>query len=192
MGYDSLLGDRQKLRGTYREFILPTSCFDGAYPEYIIIYKRRYDPPPSPHREKTVEKSPRPVSKSPRPDGDHSKSYRSPSPHSASHGYDEEEYLTRAASFLNYPGRPIVDLRLYINEAIPIMPGSTTVLVRGLQSRPELNGRVGLVKNGPSPNGRYYVDIIALTAVRRFICNADDSIYSHVDESIALKPSSII
>ena len=36
--YDSLLGDREKVRGTYREFIV----YDGAqvYPEYVIIYKR--------------------------------------------------------------------------------------------------------------------------------------------------------
>jgi len=47
-GYDSLLGDREKLRGTFREFILPTRCFAGAYPEYVIIYRRRYDAPPAP------------------------------------------------------------------------------------------------------------------------------------------------
>ena len=36
--YDSLLGDREAVRGTYREFIV----YDGAqvYPEYVIIYKR--------------------------------------------------------------------------------------------------------------------------------------------------------
>jgi len=41
--YDSILGDRQKLRGTYREFVLPQESQDGAYPEYIVIYKRVYD-----------------------------------------------------------------------------------------------------------------------------------------------------
>ncbi|CAJ1360445.1 unnamed protein product [Effrenium voratum] len=36
--HDSILGDREKARGTYREFIV----FDNnqVYPEYIIIYKR--------------------------------------------------------------------------------------------------------------------------------------------------------
>lgn len=41
--YDSILGDRQKLRGTYREFVLPPEAQDGAYPEYLVIYKRVYD-----------------------------------------------------------------------------------------------------------------------------------------------------
>jgi len=201
--YESLLGDRQELRSTYREFILPTSCFEGAYPEYIIIDKRRYDPPPCPHQEKSGEKSPRLQSH-------HWKSHQSPSAPSGADGYDAawcgsdpqvvkthrawpgEEYLTRAASFFNYPGRPVGDPRLHVNERVETVLGATTVLVRGLQSRPELNGRVALVRSGPNPNGRWHVDIIALTAVRRFICNADDSIYSHVDESISLKDSSFI
>lgn len=36
--YHSVLGDREKARGTYREFV----CFEAdlAYPEYIIIYRR--------------------------------------------------------------------------------------------------------------------------------------------------------
>lgn len=42
--YDSLLGDREKLKGTYREFVLPPSAARGAYPEYIIIYKRIFSP----------------------------------------------------------------------------------------------------------------------------------------------------
>lgn len=41
-GYDSILGDREKLRGTYREFVLPIKSHQGAYPEYIIIYRRQY------------------------------------------------------------------------------------------------------------------------------------------------------
>jgi len=36
--YDSTLGDREKARGTYREFIVPNN--DQAYPEWVIIYKR--------------------------------------------------------------------------------------------------------------------------------------------------------
>jgi len=41
--YHSILGDRQQLRGTYREFVLPPkSCF-GSYPEYLIVYKRIFD-----------------------------------------------------------------------------------------------------------------------------------------------------
>jgi len=38
--YDSVLGDREAAKGTYREFVV----FDPAqiYPEYILTYKRRY------------------------------------------------------------------------------------------------------------------------------------------------------
>lgn len=42
-GSHSILGDRQKLRGTYREFVLPEASAAAAYPEYIVVYKRRYD-----------------------------------------------------------------------------------------------------------------------------------------------------
>mmetsp|Transcript_46893 Transcript_46893/g.101876 ORF Transcript_46893/g.101876 Transcript_46893/m.101876 type:complete len:503 (-) Transcript_46893:89-1597(-) len=38
--YDSVLGDRVKCRGTFREFVIFGS--DQAYPEYIVTYKRRY------------------------------------------------------------------------------------------------------------------------------------------------------
>mmetsp|Transcript_131447 Transcript_131447/g.281066 ORF Transcript_131447/g.281066 Transcript_131447/m.281066 type:complete len:541 (+) Transcript_131447:102-1724(+) len=41
--HDSILGDRVRLRGTYREFVLPPESCQGAYPEYIIIYRRRYE-----------------------------------------------------------------------------------------------------------------------------------------------------
>jgi len=58
--FDSFLGDREKLRGTYREFVLPARCYAGAYPEYIIIYKRRYDALRS-----TANLSPRPSPSSP-------------------------------------------------------------------------------------------------------------------------------
>mmetsp|Transcript_142195 Transcript_142195/g.261938 ORF Transcript_142195/g.261938 Transcript_142195/m.261938 type:complete len:516 (-) Transcript_142195:108-1655(-) len=36
--YHSVLGDREKARGTYREFIIYDK--DQAYPEYVIIYRR--------------------------------------------------------------------------------------------------------------------------------------------------------
>merc|ERR1712187_4673 len=36
--YDSVLGDREKARNTYREFIVFNN--DQAYPEYVIIYRR--------------------------------------------------------------------------------------------------------------------------------------------------------
>lgn len=36
--HDSVLGDRQKARGTYREFVIFDSAL--AYPEYIVIYRR--------------------------------------------------------------------------------------------------------------------------------------------------------
>ena len=40
--YDSLLGDRLRCRGTYREFVI----FDAAqvYPEYMLLYRRFYNP----------------------------------------------------------------------------------------------------------------------------------------------------
>ncbi|CAE8594599.1 unnamed protein product [Polarella glacialis] len=38
--YDSILGDREAFKGTYREFVLPPEEAEGDYPEYIIIYKR--------------------------------------------------------------------------------------------------------------------------------------------------------
>jgi len=41
--HDSILGDRQRLRGTYREFVLPPESAMGVYPEFLIIYRRRYD-----------------------------------------------------------------------------------------------------------------------------------------------------
>jgi len=41
--YHSILGDRQQLRGTYREFVLPRESCVGAYPEYLVIYRRCFD-----------------------------------------------------------------------------------------------------------------------------------------------------
>merc|ERR1712187_880464 len=41
--YDSILGDRMRLRGTYREFVLPPECCRAAYPEYLIIYRRHHE-----------------------------------------------------------------------------------------------------------------------------------------------------
>jgi len=38
--YDCVLGDRQKSRGTYREFIFFDT--ENLYAEYVIIYKRQY------------------------------------------------------------------------------------------------------------------------------------------------------
>lgn len=38
--YDCVLGDRQKCRGTYREFVFFDS--ERLYPEYLVMYKRRY------------------------------------------------------------------------------------------------------------------------------------------------------
>jgi len=38
--YDAVLGDREKCRNTFREFVLFAS--DQAYPEYIVFYKRRF------------------------------------------------------------------------------------------------------------------------------------------------------
>lgn len=39
--YDSVLGDREKCRNTYREFVLFDS--EDVYPEYVIEYKRLYN-----------------------------------------------------------------------------------------------------------------------------------------------------
>lgn len=36
--YHSLLGDREKVRGTYREFVIYDN--EQIYPEYIVIYRR--------------------------------------------------------------------------------------------------------------------------------------------------------
>eukprot|EP00933_Yihiella_yeosuensis_P024312 TRINITY_DN18853_c0_g1_i1.p1 TRINITY_DN18853_c0_g1~~TRINITY_DN18853_c0_g1_i1.p1 ORF type:complete len:347 (+),score=48.53 TRINITY_DN18853_c0_g1_i1:117-1043(+) len=38
--YDSVLGDRKKCRGTYREFVVFDT--EDMYAEYVIIYKREY------------------------------------------------------------------------------------------------------------------------------------------------------
>eukprot|EP00931_Biecheleriopsis_adriatica_P101466 TRINITY_DN7659_c0_g1_i1.p1 TRINITY_DN7659_c0_g1~~TRINITY_DN7659_c0_g1_i1.p1 ORF type:complete len:526 (-),score=102.41 TRINITY_DN7659_c0_g1_i1:130-1707(-) len=38
--FDSVLGDREKIRGTYREFVLFDS--EDVYVEYVIEYKRKY------------------------------------------------------------------------------------------------------------------------------------------------------
>ena len=40
-GFHSVLGDREKARGTYREFVVYDQ--DQAYPEYLIIYRRTSD-----------------------------------------------------------------------------------------------------------------------------------------------------
>lgn len=37
-GYHSVLGDRGKCRGTFKEFVVFAS--DQVYPEYIVTYKR--------------------------------------------------------------------------------------------------------------------------------------------------------
>eukprot|EP00747_Dinoflagellata_sp_TGD_P208326 gnl/TRDRNA2_/TRDRNA2_81828_c0_seq1.p1 gnl/TRDRNA2_/TRDRNA2_81828_c0~~gnl/TRDRNA2_/TRDRNA2_81828_c0_seq1.p1 ORF type:complete len:471 (+),score=72.68 gnl/TRDRNA2_/TRDRNA2_81828_c0_seq1:164-1576(+) len=39
--YDSVLGDREKIHGTFREFIVYDE--DQVYPEILVWYKRRYD-----------------------------------------------------------------------------------------------------------------------------------------------------
>lgn len=36
---DSILGDRERARGTYREFVIFNR--EQVYPEYIVIYKRK-------------------------------------------------------------------------------------------------------------------------------------------------------
>eukprot|EP00971_Amphidinium_carterae_P129485 2564589-Amphidinium_carterae.2 len=36
--HNCVVGDREKARGTYREFIVYNS--DQAYPEYVLIYRR--------------------------------------------------------------------------------------------------------------------------------------------------------
>lgn len=36
--YNSTLGDREKVRGTYREFVVYDD--NQAYPEYIVLYRR--------------------------------------------------------------------------------------------------------------------------------------------------------
>eukprot|EP00929_Paragymnodinium_shiwhaense_P057699 TRINITY_DN28888_c0_g1_i2.p1 TRINITY_DN28888_c0_g1~~TRINITY_DN28888_c0_g1_i2.p1 ORF type:complete len:119 (+),score=20.95 TRINITY_DN28888_c0_g1_i2:307-663(+) len=38
--YDSVLGDRERIRGTFREFVLFDS--EDVYPEYIVEYQRDY------------------------------------------------------------------------------------------------------------------------------------------------------
>ena len=37
-GFNSVMGDREKCRGTFREFIVYDN--DQVYPEYIVYYKR--------------------------------------------------------------------------------------------------------------------------------------------------------
>jgi len=39
--YDAVLGDREASVGTYREFVIYEE--DLAYPEYVVLYERRYD-----------------------------------------------------------------------------------------------------------------------------------------------------
>merc|ERR1712232_194067 len=40
--FHSVLGDREKVRGTYREFIVFNN--DQAYPEYVLLYRRQTAP----------------------------------------------------------------------------------------------------------------------------------------------------
>mmetsp|Transcript_37185 Transcript_37185/g.115735 ORF Transcript_37185/g.115735 Transcript_37185/m.115735 type:complete len:1295 (+) Transcript_37185:117-4001(+) len=42
--YDSVLGDREKVRGTFREFVIFDD--DQIYPEWIVWYRRRFDEMP--------------------------------------------------------------------------------------------------------------------------------------------------
>ena len=37
-GYDSILGDRERAVGTYREFVVFNNS--ACYPEYIVLYRR--------------------------------------------------------------------------------------------------------------------------------------------------------
>mmetsp|Transcript_40216 Transcript_40216/g.104146 ORF Transcript_40216/g.104146 Transcript_40216/m.104146 type:complete len:159 (-) Transcript_40216:69-545(-) len=38
--YDSVVGDREKCRGTFKEFVIYAS--DQVYPEFIVYYKRKW------------------------------------------------------------------------------------------------------------------------------------------------------
>ena len=40
--YDAVLGDREAAVGTYREFVIFEE--DLIYPEYVVLYTRRYTP----------------------------------------------------------------------------------------------------------------------------------------------------
>ena len=88
--------------------------------------------------------------------------------------------------------------RKFVSSSVSSLPSSAIisklVLMLGLRSRPEPNGRFGFPKSGPNPSGRCHVDNICSIAVQRYFCNADDSlsVNGHVDESIALKQSSFI
>ena len=39
-GYNSIIGDREKAVGTYREFVVFNNS--DCYPEYVVLYKRIY------------------------------------------------------------------------------------------------------------------------------------------------------
>jgi len=39
--FDSVLGDREKCRGTFKEYVIYAS--DQAYPEFIVMYRRKYE-----------------------------------------------------------------------------------------------------------------------------------------------------
>lgn len=51
--FDSVLGDREKARKTYKEWIFYKE--QQLYPEYIIRYKRKYDRPPYKVRRRDVD-----------------------------------------------------------------------------------------------------------------------------------------
>lgn len=44
--YDCVFGDREKCRGTFKEIVIYDSA--QAYPEFLVHYRRIYDPPPAP------------------------------------------------------------------------------------------------------------------------------------------------
>merc|ERR1712070_582608 len=80
----------------------------------------------------------------------------------------DTDFLTRATQLLCYPGRSMPSPVKYVQEDAKIRPDATTVLIRGLQKRPELNGRVAFAKAGPKSNGRWQIDVIKLDAIQRF------------------------
>ena len=43
MEYDSLLGDREAVVGTYREFVAYSSA--GVWPQFVLVYKRVWSDP---------------------------------------------------------------------------------------------------------------------------------------------------
>ena len=85
-------------------------------------------------------------------------------------------YILCAQSHLTFDSTPMRSsamLEPFVRESGALVPNWTYVKLRDLVGRPELNGRIGHLKEGPNSNGRFQVALLSLRALRRFSAEGD-------------------